>query len=198
MKLPTVSVFSRQAQLGGAVCAGAVLLIVSSAQAQIYNVDRSITDGTSSATLIGTLDIPIGSYTIQNASASPFTSVNLTLTVNATIFVLDNALTGIINGTGQFFIDATPTTLTFSTANSDGGDPADLEFSDTTLLYANDRYVIGSNADPQFEAAYTAAGSVLSTTVTFPTVFGTAVPEPTTLALAGLGGVCLLVFSRRK
>jgi len=184
--------------MGGAVCAGAVLLIASSAQAQIYNVDRSITDGTSSATLIGTLDIPIGSYTIQNASASPFTSVNLTLTVNATIFVLDNALTGIITGTGQFFIDATPTTLTFSTANSDGGDPADLEFSDTTLLYANDRYVIGSNADPQFEAAYTAAGSVLSTTVTFPTVFGTAVPEPTTLALAGLGGVCLLLFSRRK
>jgi hypothetical protein len=65
-------------------------------------------------------------------------------------------------------------------------------------LYVNDRYVIGSNSDPQFEAAYTGAGNVVSTTVTFPTVFGTAVPEPTTIALTGLSGLALILFRRQR
>jgi hypothetical protein len=116
----------------GAVCAGAVMLIASSAQALIYTIDRSITDGVADATanLTGTLDIPVGNYTIQNSSASPFTSVNLTLTVLGTPYIVDNVLTGIIRGTGQFFVDAGSTTLTFSTANSNVSNPADLEFSD--------------------------------------------------------------------
>jgi hypothetical protein len=183
---------------GLTVCAGAVLLAASSAQAEVYFVNRSFTDGSSIATLTGTVDIPLGSYTIQNEGASPFTSVNLTLTVNATGFAVNNVLTGLINGTGQFNINATATTLTFGTANSNGGNPADLEFSDTTDTQANDRYVLGSNGDPQFEAGFTSAGSVLSTTVTFPTVFATAAPEPTTLALTGLGGMALMLFRRQR
>jgi hypothetical protein len=180
--------------------AGAVaaLLTATSARAEIYFVNRSFTDGSTTATLIGTVDVPLGSYTIQNMGASPFTSVNLTLTVNATAFAVDNVLTGIIQGTGQFNINATATTLTFGTANSDGGNPADLEFSDTTDPHANDRYVLGSNGDPRFEAGYTSAGSVLSTAVSFPTVFATVAPEPTTLALAGLGGMALMLLRRRR
>jgi hypothetical protein len=183
----------------GAVCAGALMLIASSAQAQIYNVDRSFTDGVNNATLIGTVEIPLGSYTIQDSSASPFSSVNLTLTVAGTPYTVDNVLTGIISGTGQFLIDATPTTLTFNTANSNASNPADLVFSDNSIVYDNDRYVIGSNGDPQFEAAYTGAGSVISTAVTYPTVFGTAaVPEPTTLALVGLSGLATFMGIRRR
>ena len=182
----------------GAICAGVVLSITSSAQAQIYSVNRSFTDGFNTATLIGTVDIPLGNYTIQNYGASPFTSVNLTLTVGGTPYTVDNALTGLIYGTGNFIINATPTTLTFSTANANGGNPADLVFSDNTAVETNDRYVIGSNGDPRFEAAYTGAGSVVSTTVTYPTVFGTAVPEPTAMALAGLGGIAAMVVARRQ
>jgi hypothetical protein len=171
------------------------VMITGSAQATLYDVNRSITDGSSIATLTGTVDCSVGTYDIMNQGASPFTAVNLILTVNGTSYTLNNALTGIIWGTGQFLIEATPTTLTFSTATADGGDPADLVFSDnTTDPYANDRYVIGSNADPQFEAAYTDAGNVLSTTVTFPTIFGTAgtaVPEPTTMIA---GAMLLLPF----
>src|SRR5208337_3197032 len=81
------------------VCAGAVLLIASSVQAEIYNVDRAFTQGVLAATLIGTVDIPLGNYTIQNSSASPFSSVNLTLTVGGTPYTLDSVLTGIIIGT---------------------------------------------------------------------------------------------------
>ena len=174
------------------------LLAACSAKAEIYFVNRSFTDGSTTATLTGTVDVPLGSHTIQNMGASPFTSVNLILTVNAITFAVNNVLTGLIQGTGQFNINATATTLTFGTANSNGANPADLVFSDATDTQVNDRYVLGSNGSPQFEAGYTRAGSVLSTTVTFPTVFATAAPEPTTQALAGLGGMALMMFRRRR
>ena len=184
--------------IGATICAGAVLLIASSAQAQIYIVNRSFAAGVSNATLTGTLQIPLGNYIIHNAGPSPFTSVNLTLTVNSTSFTLNNALTGIILGTGQFVINATPTTLTFNTAHADGTNPADLVFSDNTNPAAIDRYSIGSDGAPHFEAAFTGAGNVNSSTVTFPTVFATAAPEPATLTLAGLGGVALMLFRRQR
>jgi hypothetical protein len=139
------------------------------------------------------VDVPVGNYLIQNAGPSPFTSVNLTLTVNATAYNLHNALTDVIYGSGQFFIDATATTLTFSTANANGANPADLVFSDNLNPAANNRYGIGYNGSPGFEVAYTVAGNAQAG-VTFPVVFGV-VPEPATAQLAA--GFLLLYLGRR-
>src|SRR5262249_12365308 len=91
-----------------------IIMIATSAPATIYNVNQTF----SGATLVGTLDIPPGNYVIANRGPSPFTAVNLTLTVNATSYNLTYALTGIISGTGQFLINATPTTLSFNIANA--------------------------------------------------------------------------------
>jgi hypothetical protein len=41
--------------------------------------------------------------------------------------------------------------LIFNPANGDGGNPADLQFFDSTNT---SRYVIGSNGTPAFEAGY--------------------------------------------
>jgi hypothetical protein len=170
----------------------------SNAQAALYSVDRSFTDGSSVATLTGTLAVPTGSYTIQDGSASPFTAVDLTLTVGGSSYALTYALTELVFGSGQFFIDATPTTLTFSTATADGFNPADLVFSDTTPdTQSGNRYAIGYNGHPGFEVANTDTGVVIAD-VTFPAVFGTAVPEPGCVTLVGAGAVGLLALARRK
>jgi hypothetical protein len=163
-------------------------------QATVYYVNRSFEayPGGAVATLTGTLEIPLGNYTIQSSSASPFIDVNLTLTViwqGETSFHLVNAFTDNIYGTGQFLIDATSTALTFSTANADGGNPADLVFSDSSIF--GNRYVIGYDGSPGFEALYTNLG-YFGAGVNFPTVFATAVPEPKTLLL--LGAPLLLGF----
>jgi hypothetical protein len=178
-------------------------MIASSAQATLYDVNRSFTDGSSSASLTGTVNIPLGSYTIDaNSSAWPFTAVNLTLTVNGTPYNLNQALpvTYCMGGTGQFFIDATPTTLTFN-VNADGPDYADLTFSDTsdTTLYYN-QYIIGWDYYPGFELA-SPIGDSVGADVTFTTVFGTAVPEPTTNGcfLLGLGALaCFQRFTKKR
>jgi hypothetical protein len=47
-----------------------------------YTVSRSWTDGIGTASLVGTVDVPLGNYTIMNSGADPFTNVSLTLTVN--------------------------------------------------------------------------------------------------------------------
>jgi len=157
-------------------------LIANSAQAMLYDVNRSFSLGPDSATLTGTVDIPLGSYTIMNMGASPFTSVNLTLNVNSVSYNVNNALTSLISGTGRFFINATPTTLIFNTANANGGNPADLVFSDTLSLSGN-YYAIGHNGAPGFEAAYTSTAG-FNVPATLPTDFASAVvPEPSTCAL---------------
>jgi PEP-CTERM motif len=160
-------------------------MVTSSAKAVVYRVDRSFTDGISTATLTGTVELPLGHYVIQNTAPNPFTSVDLTMTVNATSFHLANAITHLIDGTGRFIIDATPTTLTFDTANGNVTNPADLAFADNTSPFSNNRYAIGSNGDPAFEAAITGAGIVVGD-MSFPNVFGTAVPEPSSIVLLGL------------
>src|SRR5262245_22270021 len=102
-----------------------VLWFSAAAQAIVYAVNRSF----QTATLTGTVSIPAGNYVIQEQNPNPFTNVNLSLTVNAGSYNLVNALTDWIYNGGQFFINASPTTLTFS-ASGNGSGPADLVFSD--------------------------------------------------------------------
>jgi PEP-CTERM motif len=166
----------------------AFLVIPHLALADIYTVDRSFTFGTLNNTLTGTIEIPEGNYSIMNGGPSPFTTFNLTLTVSGTSFSLPYVVTSAISGTGEFFIDATSTNLVFYTANSNATNPADLAFAVLPSANAPDRYAIGSDRDPAFEAVITSEG-VGHAPVVFPVVFGitTPVPEPSCLALVGIG-----------
>jgi hypothetical protein len=166
-----------------AASAMALLMAGGSAQAAVYTVNQSFTEGPNTAVLTGTVSIPIGSYVIQNSGASPFTSVNLSLTVNGVSYGLSYALTDYVFGTGQFLIEATPTSLTFNTANADDFNPADLIFSDNTNPAQLNRYAIGSDGDPGFELAHAGSGILLSG-ASFPLVFG-AIPEPSAGFFAG-------------
>ena len=59
------------------------MTITPSVNATFYDVSRSWSDGSGgTASLIGTVDVAFGSYTIMNNGPSPFTSVSLTLIVN--------------------------------------------------------------------------------------------------------------------
>ena len=153
--------------------------IPTGAQAVFYTVDRSFNDASFISTLTGTVDIPLGSYTIQNKSASPFTSVNLVLTANGYVYDLNEAVTDFIYGTGQFFINATSTTLTFNTANANGENPADLQCIVSSAMppYLRNYYAIGSDDAPGFEAAIV-PGADLTGNVNLPVIFGTPAPEP--------------------
>jgi hypothetical protein len=180
----------------------AALLIPVRSPATIYTVNRSFGSGSSFAALTGTLEIPQGSYLIMNGAgvANPFTAVNLTLVVNGTPYVVNHVHMDAIFGTGQFLINAGPATLNFNTANADGFNPADLAFSDNlnpTNLFNS--YAIGYDYSPGFEVAYTSNGNV-DGNVLFPTVFGTAVPEPgvTAILLASLGLRGLLASRRPR
>jgi hypothetical protein len=179
----------------------ALLVIVlwspAAARAVVYNVNRSFRDiGTPAGTLTGTVTAPIGNYVVQNQSASPITNVNLTLNVGGASVNLTSVSTLFVRGSGQFLINATPTTLTFSTANANGSNPADLTFlfSDFNTNF----YGIGSDTLPMFEVGITNAGSA-SAKVTFPTVFGTAdVPEPSSLLLLAAAAISLRSAIRIK
>jgi hypothetical protein len=170
------------------------LVAPSRTMADLYFVHRVW----SNATLTGTLQLPAGNYTIMNQSPAPFTAVNLTLSVNGTpIILFTNANTQSIKGTGQFFINATPTTLTFSTANGNGTNPADLEFVNTGE-FDIPRYAIGTDGAPTgFEVAFYSGGSPLAG-VTFPTVFGILIPEPCTVSLGAVGVATLMITRRRS
>jgi hypothetical protein len=168
-------------------------LVASNSLAVVYRVDRSFSSGMSTATLKGTVSLPEGYYDIQNSTPNPFTAVNLTLTVDASSYHLTHALTDVITGTGQFLIDASPTELKF-VASGDAGNPADLVFSDNLNPNSFNRYSIGSNGNPEFQVAHTEEGSVFGD-VRFPDVFGTAIPEPSSIALIG---VAMLVGGGRR
>jgi hypothetical protein len=85
-----------------AAAATSVLISAGSAMAATYSVNRSWSDGGGTASLVGTVELPFGNYTIMNGNPDPFTGINLTLTVNATPFGLIHADTSLISGTVPF------------------------------------------------------------------------------------------------
>jgi hypothetical protein len=163
----------------------------------IYDVYRSFSDQDWTATLAGTVAIPEGNYTLMNRAPSPFTSVDLTLTMNGNSYPLHHASTDLIYGTGQFIVLASPTTLTFNTANADSTNPADLIFSYGADSQSPPRYGLGSDGNPNFEIAITDEISLLANP-NFPLVFGV-VPEPSTLSLFFIAlGVAAIRKTRRS
>jgi hypothetical protein len=177
--------------LGGATSLAAMLTPVA-ATAVTFTVNRSWSSGSNNASLVGTVDVPVGSYTIQNGTPNPFTNVNLILTVNGNPFpVLNAANTSLIWGTGQFLVNATSSTLTFNTANANGSNPADLVFVNSSAGLDGQKYAIGFDGIPGFETTYKYPSVAAS--VAFPVTFGTVqqvqqvqqVPEPA--SLFGLG-----------
>ena len=175
--------------LAGATSLAAMLTPVA-AKAITYTVNRSWSSGSDNASLVGTVDVPIGSYTINSTGTpNPFSNVNLTLTVNGTPFTLDTATTSGVFGTGQFLVNATSSTLTFNTANADGSNPADLAFLNSSTGFGGPFYVIGTDGDPGFEIAINTSPNVAAS-VALSVTFGTVqqvqqVPEPA--SLFGLG-----------
>ena len=184
--------------LAGATSLAAMLTPVA-ATAVTFTVNRSWSQSGNNASLVGTVDVPIGSYTIQDGTPNPFTNVNLTLTVNSNPFTLNTADTSFIYGTGQFLVNATSSTLTFNTANANGGNPADLSFVNSSTGLVDPLYAIGSDGNPGFEGAVGRLLEVVAP-VSLPVTFGTAqaqqVPEPTSilglLALGTLGAASTL------
>ncbi len=176
--------------LAGATSLAAMLTPVA-AKAITYTVNRSWSESDNNASLVGTVDVPIGSYTIQNGTPNPFTNVNLILTVNSNPFTLDAANTSGVFGTGQFLVNATSSTLTlltFNTANADGSNQAFLAFVDSSTGLTGPLYGIAS----QNVSAEVGASTLVSVfaSVSLPVTFGIAqtaqqVPEPA--SLFGLG-----------
>jgi len=167
------------------------MTITPSANATFYDVSRSWSDGFGgTASLVGTVDVALGSYTIMNNGPSPFTSVSLTLILNGGAPAhLNHAGTSLIFGTGQFLIFATASSLIFSTANGNGANPADLLFFDATNFA---RYGIGSDANPHFQTGIIGGDTVLDSSISFPNVFGTTRSVPDTGSTLAMLSISLL------
>ena len=167
------------------------MTITPSANATFYDVSRSWSDGSGgTASLVGTVDVALGSYTIMNKGPSPFTSVSLTLIVNGSAPIhLDHADTGLIFGTGQFFIFATASSLIFDTANANGQNPADLDF---LVAHGKKGYAIGSDGDPHFQTGFIGSEFVADSSISFPNVFGTAGSVPDTGSTLAMLSISLL------
>ncbi|CAO5028747.1 PEP-CTERM protein-sorting domain-containing protein [Microcystis aeruginosa] len=190
--------------LAGATSLAAMLTPVA-ATAVTFTVNRSWSNGSNNASLVGTVDVPIGSYTINSTGTpNPFTNVNLTLTVNGNPFTLDTVVipSGSINGTGQFLVNATSSTLTFNTANADGSNHAFLAFVDSSTGLTGPLYGIASQ-NVSAEVGGSTLVSVFAQ-LTFPVTFGTAqtaqqVPEPASLfGLGVLGTLGVASTLKRK
>ncbi|RPH89655.1 MAG: PEP-CTERM sorting domain-containing protein [Chroococcales cyanobacterium metabat2.561] len=191
--------------LAGATSLAAMLTPVAAMAIPVvttFNVNRSWSQGSDTASLVGTVDVPVGSYTIQNGTPNPFTNVNLTLTVNGNAVTLNAVDLTDTLAPAQFLVNATSSVLTFnadvSGCSSDCG--SRLVFIDSSLGQSNGPfYRIGSRfLGPVISrevgviiSPFTAVESSLN----FPVTFGTAqqqpptsVPEPTaTVGLLGLG-----------
>src|SRR5204862_1430178 len=149
--------------------------IAPSAYATRYEVNRSWSNPVGGdASLVGTVDVALGTYTLMNGGPNPFTSVNLTLIVNGSALHLNQADTSFIWGTGQFSILATASSLIFN-ANGNGTNPADRGFFDAANLGF---YAIGSDDDPTFQIGDIFGQIFVVSSVHFPEVFGTAASVP--------------------
>jgi hypothetical protein len=187
--------------LAGATSLAAMLTPVA-AMAVTFNVNRSWSQESDTASLVGTVDVPLGSYTIQNGTPNPFTNVNLTLTVNGNAVTL-NAVD--INNTfapAQFLVNATSSVLTFNADISGCSDDckSELEFINSSQGTSGPFYRIrlvsffGVSESTEQGVIRSPFTNVVSSP-NFPVTFGTAqqqpptsVPEPTaTVGLLGLG-----------
>jgi hypothetical protein len=178
-------------------CIGTVF-IVPSANAIPYSVNRSWSNPVGgSASLVGTVDVPLGTYTLMNGGPNPFTSASLTLIVNGSPLHLALVDTSLIFGTGRFSIFATASSLIFD-ANGNGTNPADLKFLDPAN---RGFYAIGSDDDPAFQNGDIFGQRFVVSSVDFPNIFGTAASAPdsfsSTLSLLGFAVIGLAALRRR-
>jgi len=189
--------------LAGATSLAAMLTPVA-AMAVTFNVNRSWSQGTNNASLVGTVDVPVGSYTIQNGSPNPFTNVNLTLTINGNAVTLNAvALTNTnTSAPAQFLVNATSSVLTFNPDVSGCSSVclSRLGFIDSSQGLSGPFYLIGStsslgSSQNQEQGFIPSPFTSVISSPNFPVTFGTAqqqpptsVPEPTaTVGLLGLG-----------
>ena len=99
--------------LAGATSLAAMLTPVA-ATAVTFTVNRSWSESGNNASLVGTVDVPVGSYTIQNGTPNPFTNVNLTLTLNGNAVTLNAVDLTDTLAPAQFLVNATSSVLTFN------------------------------------------------------------------------------------
>lgn len=167
-----------------------------------FNVNRSWSEGSDTASLVGTVDVPVGSYTIQNGTPNPFTNVNLTLTLNGNAVTLNAVDLTDTLAPAQFLVNATSSVLTFNADISGCSNDcvSELEFINSSqgtsgpfyrILLESSFGLVDRREQGVIQSPFT---SVVSST-NFPVTFGTAqqqpptsVPEPTaTVGLLGLG-----------
>jgi hypothetical protein len=167
-----------------------------------FNVNRSWSDASGTASLVGTVDVPVGSYTIQNGTPNPFTNVNLTLTLNGNAVTLNAVDLTDTLAPAQFLVNATSSVLTFNADISGCSDDceSELEFINSSQGTSGPFYRIqsvsffGVSESTEQGVIRSPFTNVVSST-NFPVTFGTAqqqpptsVPEPTaTVGLLGLG-----------
>jgi hypothetical protein len=187
--------------LAGATSLAAMLTPVA-AMAVTFNVNRSWSQGSDTASLVGTVDVPVGSYTIQNGTPNPFTNVNLTLTLNGNAVTLNAVDLTDTLAPAQFLVNATSSVLTFNADISGCSDDckSELEFINSSQGTSGPFYRIrlvsffGVSESTEQGVIRSPFTNVVSSP-NFPVTFGTAqqqpptsVPEPTaTVGLLGLG-----------
>jgi hypothetical protein len=162
--------------------AALTLLLMSafSALAGTYTVNRAWGDDGSSpvsspgsrASLTGTVNIPDGVYVLDKNSPSPFSAVNLTLTMNADGETLAIAMTEVytrISGNAKVIIRADGHQLTFQhTGNASSTDAAVVQFWDAGDLAC---YALGQDIVVDSQMAF-CAGSFVVDKIVFPQVLG--------------------------
>lgn len=148
---------------GFATLLGANLIVSSQAQAVVYSINRSWDND--NATLTGTVEIPEGTYFINNSIFDPFLDIDLSLDYDGSSTILDRVDFSTIQNNGTFIIDANLSNLVFNTQNADGINPAVLSFTNIS----GDSYSTGSDSSPGFESS--SFNGTSFDTVSFPDTF---------------------------